>query len=544
MGVRTHDHPGRTAYRGASPSALAAVATGGVAFVLLIANARPLGPSDETGLAGWLLRPVLAAAGLALDLDATGRALVGKLLAAACAAAAAGALFAAVARRHPSREARLAGLVLALGTSLAAAAQSWTGEAPATAAVAFALWLLVRADSDDDPAVAGRAAVPLAAAVALQPSAWVLALLVLVAVVVRFPRSTPRTLAWAVPAAAAAAMLLLGEGGGSAAAAGVSPLALLVSPGRGALVFTPVALVGVAGALRAAAGRGHRLWDAHPESRWLATTLLVAALAHIAFVAVWASGGTRGTWGPALFAPAWALLLLFLPEGTAALRLLGGVLVVISLGIQALGAFAGDDRWSRLYGPASGSARSPWTVVRSPIVFTLHERVVRLAVVSLDGGRLVVREHPVRLLGPTGSRVTFAGDEPEVDGVDATLGDVLLERGARIEDGRLRLSGPGDALFLRVREAARPRRLELRVRGRGAGTLIVEEATFHTAPRVLEEKVGRSWRVRRPYEYAESGGGDVRLRTGGGTLEIESVALVPPGEPENVIRQTTPGTHR
>ena len=56
-----------------------------------------------------------------------GAALVGKALAALFAALAAGALFAAVARRHGPSEARWAGLTLALGTTLAAATHGLVG---------------------------------------------------------------------------------------------------------------------------------------------------------------------------------------------------------------------------------------------------------------------------------------------------------------------------------------------------------------------------------------------------------------------------------
>ena len=100
-----------------------------------------------------------------------------------------------------------------------------------------------------------------------------------------------------------------------------------------------------------------------------------------------------------------------------------------------------------------------------------------------------------------------------------------------------RLSAPGDALFFRVREASRPRRLQLRIVGRGPGFLGVGEQTFWTAARWTEQSVGESFRLRIPYVYAESGGGDVRVESRGpGALEITSVALVPPSEPDGVIR--------
>lgn len=536
MGVRTHDRGSRTLHRGVGPGVGAAVGVAALAFVLLVASGRPLSTSPDAGAAGVLLGLALAVSGLVFDLDPTGRAVVGKMLAALFAAAAAGMLFAAVARRHTLGAARVAGIVLAVGTSLFSAALSWSGEAPATAAVAVALWLLVRGDSEDDPRIAAPAAIPLAAAVVLEPSCWALALVTAAAVFVRFPRAAARLLLWTAPGVAVAAAFVLGANAhpGAAGDAALGPLALLVSPARGALVFTPVALVALAGAV-SALRVGHRIWDAPRASRWLPLTALLAGLTHLAWVAVRGEAGGP-SWGPRHFAPAWPLLLLFLPEGIGLLRLVGSGLVVLSVAVQALGAFAWDGRWDLLYGPGGVSPRSPWSVLRSPVAFQLRERVARPALVAVEGGRLVVREHPLALGGPTGSRVSFDGERPGVFGADATLGNVILEGAARAVEGRLRLEAPGDALFFRVREEARPRRLELRVRGRGNGTLVVEEKTFRTAARRQERPALGSFRARLPYVYAESGGGDVRLRAAGGSLEIESVALVPPSEPEDVVR--------
>jgi hypothetical protein len=202
--------------------------------------------------------------------------------------------------------------------------------------------------------------------------------------------------------------------------------------------------------------------------------------------------------------------------------------------VQALGAFAYDGRWDRLHGDEAGAT---WDPGRSPIVFQVRERVVRPALPAVVDRRLVVREHPLVVAGPAGSRVTFSSGAPRVDGADSTFGHVLLEGGARVVGDRLRLSTPGDALFFRLREGSRLRRLQLRVSGRGPGSLAVAEQTFWTAPRWTERSVGGSFRVRLSYAYAESGGGDVRIVSRGpGTLEITSVALVPPNEPENVIR--------
>ena len=46
------------------------------------------------------------------------------------------------------------------------------------------------------------------------------------------------------------------------------------------------------------------------------------------------------------------------------------------------------------------------------------------------------------------------------------------------------------------------------------------------------------FRVRHPYEFARSGGPDLLVGLGkdAGEADLDSVALVPPSEPENVIR--------
>jgi hypothetical protein len=538
MGVRTYDRRPAPPPRPAGPGLAATAGVSALAFVLLMANGRPVGSPSDGGAASAVLGALVAAAGHFLEVDPTTRAVLGKGLAAVAAALAAGALFSAVARRQSFRDARTAGLVLAVGTTLAAAAQAWSGEAPATAAVALAVLLLVRADVENDPKPASLAALALGVAVVLSSSTWALALVLAAAPFVRFPRHALRLLAGTAPAAALA---LLGVGLAArpplSAPDPESLLALLVSPACGAFVFAPALLVGLAGTLRALRGRSSRPWSVEGR-RWLPIAVLLGAGAHVGAVAL-DGGFARGlSWGPRLMSPVGPPLLVFLPEGLALLRLAGAALVVVSVAVQALGAFAYTGRWDRLHESAGATAAGgTWSLADNPIALRIRERVLVPALVGMDGRRLVVREHPLVVDGATGSRIAFVREVPFVTGADPTLGDALLEGGARIEMGRLRLQAPDDALFFRVQEGVRLRHLELRIHGRGPGTLAVGERTFWTAPRWHEHAVGESFRLRLPWSYAESGGGDIRIvARGGKPLELESADLVPPSTPEDVFR--------
>jgi hypothetical protein len=516
-----------------------------VAFALLIANGRALPAPPTTGLAGFVLETALALGALVFEIDAMGAALVGKALAAFFAALAAGALFSAAARRHGPSEGRWAGLVLAIGTTLAAAAQAWSGEPAATCAVAVAVLLLVRAEEEDRAAPAALAGLPLGLAVALQPSTAALALVLVLAVLVRWRVRGMLVLAWAAPGVLAALGSLLGGPSGAPAAGvppahgpGVALLALLASPARGILLYAPVALVALVGVARALRRPKHRLWDQAQPGRFLPVACLVAAVAHVAWLAV-TSGWDEGPfWGPRLVAPLWPLLLLFLPEGFAALKLLASIVVVVSIGVQALGALSYDGRWDKLYGAQAGSRRAgTWDLGNSPILFQARERVARVAIPALEGRRLTSRQRVFSPRAAAGSFVSFARLPPAPVGADATFDGLRFEGESRFESGALALSKEGDGLAFRVREGARPRRLEIRIVGRGSGRIGVAESGSGSGTRWRDESVAGPFRLRFAYFYADSGGADLRIvLRGGGPVAIESVALVPPSEPENVLR--------
>src|SRR5262249_30078064 len=133
----------------------------------------------------------------------------------------------------------------------------------------------------------------------------------------------------------------------------------------------------------------------------------------------------------------------------------------------------------------------------------------------------------------------FAGERLRLTGADETMQDVHEERGARVQDGRLLLRGRWDGLFLRVTSGARPRPLELRVTGEGTGTLYVGERGFWSeSVRWTSYPMAARCRLRHPSRYATSGGPDVVITLGraAGSADLTSVALVPPGEPDDVLR--------
>ena len=511
MGVRTPESPPQVfETRPVGPPAAVVMAFGMVAFLLLVCNGRPIGGGDDPSVA-----------------------LVGKVVASALSAAAAAVLFKAMGRANGESEARWAAGFFALGTSVWATSQSFGPQPAATLAVSVAILFVLK--GGDHPTWAGRAGLPLGLAVAAWPATTALAAVVAVAVAVRWPRQIPGLVAWGVPGIVVrfVAQPFLPptfttglEGLG--AAVGEGHLGLLVSPAKGLLVFTPLALVAVAGMVRA------WRWGEH----WLVATLGGGFLAHWAVIG--ASSHWHGSpgWGPTTLTTGLPLLFLLLPEGLAALPRLGAFLAALSLAVQVVGAFAYDQRWERLYQRAErpGSPQL-WDAAHSPIPFYLQRRVVIFAVPVVREGKVLIREHRIVLGGPKGSRFTFVGDDVVVKGADATAGDVHLQGGARVQGERLTLSASGDGLFLRVRPVARLRSLELRIIGRGRGVLSVGERTFWSvAPRLREYAVGGDVRIRHPYRYAESGGADLTVAVGRGEASLASVSLVPPGDPENPIQ--------
>jgi hypothetical protein len=491
-------------------------------------------------LPSLLAAPVFALASVVFDLDETGSALAGKLAASLLSAAAAAVLFLAVrARRRGETEALWAAGLFALGTTVWSTSQALWQHPAAVLFLAITLFCLARAE--DDTVWAGRAGLPLALMVAARHSDVVLAGVLAIAIGVRWPR---RLLLFVLCAAPVAGLLLAynawafgspfahgfsGSGSRFSETWGVGQAGLLVSPGRGLFLFSPVAVLAIVGLVRA-----YRFGE-----RWLALALGGAAFAHLLFMGKWGEWHGGESWGPRLLTDALPLLFLFIPEGLEIFPRLTALLGALSIAVQALGAFAYDYRWERLYQrPDTDKTAALWDPARAPILFYLRQGVLIQAAPFLKGRQAVVREHPIVFGDTPGSRIAFGAGGLVVSGSETTFEDAHLQRGARVADDRVRLKGRWDALFLRLRDEARLRKLELRITGRGQGPLYVGERTFWSDPRFHTYAAAGSFVIRHPYQYASSGGGDITVTVGrgGGDVELSSVELVPAGDPLRPFR--------
>ncbi len=491
-------------------------------------------------LPSLLATPVFLVASFFFSLDETGVAFAGKLAASLFSAAAAAFLFLAISRRHPASDARFAAVVFALGTSVWSTSQALWQHPAAVLFLTIALLLALKAE--EDPVWAGRAALPLALVVACRHADVALAAVLAAGILARWPRQVLAFAAWG----AGPALFLLayqwaafgsplehgfsGTLGRFSEPWGRGQLGLLVSPAKGLLVFTPVVLVALAGLVRAVR-RGHE--------RWLPLVAGGAALAHLCLMGRWSEWHGGESFGPRLMTDALPLLLLFLPEGIASVGFVGGILAALGIGVQLVGAFADDGRWERLYQrpPAPGRPEL-WDVARSPLPLYLGRGAFVPSLPAVRDGKLVIRERPVVFFSGRGSRVRFeAPDRIVTQSADATLGDLYLMRGARIDEGYLRLRGRWDGIFLRVLPEARRRKLELRVTGHGKGMLYVGERSFWGGrPQFREYPISGPFRIRHPYLYAQSGGPDLVVTIGraDALASIDAIALVPPTDPERV----------
>lgn len=481
-------------------------------------------------LSGVLAAPVFFAASRLFPLDERGCLLAGKIAASLFSSLAAAFLFLAVKHRRSARDALWAALLFALGTSVWSTSQALWQHPAAVLFLCLALLCVVKAE--EDPAWAGRAGLPLALAVAARHADVALVAALAVGVALRWPRRLPWLALWAVPPAVFVAAYhwvyfgsplrhgFSGTLGRFSAPWGEGPVGLLLAPAKGLFVFTPIVLVALVGLVRAWRG----------GDRWLAGILGAAAAAHWLLMGRWLEWHGGHSFGPRMMTDALPLLAVFLPEGLARLPRLGVGLAAVSVGVQALGAFADDGRWERLYqSPPAPRHRELWQVASSPIPFYLRQRVLILSVPWRRDGRVVFLEHRLVVLGPTGSRIDASGSALRVRGEPESFGDVHLLRGARVREGRIWLRGRSDGLFLRAREEARRGPLTIVVKGEGGGYLYVGETRFTSRTHWSAYPIAGPFEVDYAYDYARSSDADLMVSIGRarGWADITSVEARP-----------------
>lgn len=422
-------------------------------------------------LTALLSAPLFFAFGLFFDLDLSGTQIAGKLTAVILAALATAILACSFARRTSAARAVVAALLFGLGTSVYSTAQAlWQHGATV-------LFLLVAIDAMDrlgdahldERRLSMRAGLALSLAAASRSAAIPMCATLFLFLLNRARRHSFLTLAaGALPAAFVGAYNTTffgapwrfgnGLSGRFFSALPDSLPGLLISPGRGLFVFTPLALLALAGLLRAA------------RTQSLARGLLSAVVIHVVFISTWNEWHGGESFGPRLLTDMLPALCFFLPETLMAMPALGTFLGVISVGIQLLGGWTYDYRWERLHQRGQDFDAALWQWTDLPVGFALREGVVTQGIPGADGRALRLRPYRFAPFGPKGSSIEPAETTLGVSGA-ALVRDVRLERGGRVRDGVILLSHPLDALAFRSLSGSG---LSVRVVGQINGLIAVE----------------------------------------------------------------------
>jgi hypothetical protein len=306
-----------------------------------------------------------------------------KFVAVALAAAAAVLLLALLRRMLPEREAWLMTLVFALGTgNWSTASQALWQHTYGEVAILGCLYAIDRWEEGLADArwewVAGFCA---GCALTIRPSN--IALPVALAVVLSLRRTGPRTWirvfapvtgAGALTAASNLAVFGRVSGGYPPSLGGhfLEGLAgVLFSPGRGLLVYTPVAVFALAALFRRARESGGR-------HRMVIAAAGVFSVCDIGIVAFWPAWWGGYCWGPRLLTDILAPLMILVAAGLPALRGSGWkwaftVAVVYGLVIQAIGVYCyPEGRWDRLPVSVDSHPERLWDWKDNPIARTVR----------------------------------------------------------------------------------------------------------------------------------------------------------------------------
>lgn len=468
-----------------------------------------------------LATPIFYAFRVFFDLDFFGTQIAGKL-AAACLSALATALLAfTFARRRSPSHALVAALLFGLGTSVYSTSQALWQHPAAVLFLVIALMAVEAIDKAAAGATSPRLAAIVAAGALTLSAACRPAMIPMVAwLLFRLVRRLKTRVLWPLAVAAIPALGVAvynatffgapwrfgpATSGRFFAALPGSIAGLLISPARGLLVFTPIAVI----AFAALARRG--------SSSWLARTLLGAVAIHFAFIACWNEWHGGESFGPRLLTDLLPALFFFLPEGLAWRPRIAAVLGLLSVAVQLIGGWTYDYRWERLHQRGADFGGALWSWRDAPVPFALREGVVAQGRPVIDERRLRLRVQRYVPFGAEGSLIEAAGGALRISG-SPMVNHIRLERGARIDGHGITLTHRADAVAFRALEGG-PR--GLRVAGTLHGTLRIESGDA-----TLSTPIDGSFDFKLPLDLVA--GEDVYLRAAAGDLRLTRIGIEPP----------------
>ena len=205
--------------------------------------------------------------------------------------------------------------------------------------------------------------------------------------------------------------------------------------------------------------------------------------------------------------------------------------------MQALGAFAYDYRWERLYQRADEDKTAAlWDPARAPILFYVAPGRADPGGAVPEGPRSSwCASIPSCFRDTPGSRAEFRGGALAVTRQRAPRSRTPTCSAARASwTTGCACAGAGTRCSCALRDEARLRKLELRIAGRGQGPLYVGERTFWSDPRFTHVPgVGRrsSSAIRTNTRRRAAATSRSRSDAAEGKSSSTSVELVPAGDP-------------
>lgn len=403
-------------------------------------------------LPALLAAPLFFAFSLFFDLTPAAIQVAGKLSAALLSSLAVALLAASYQRRFSSGRAMVSALLLATGTSVFSTSQALWQHPSVILFLVVAIEALSRHEAALTEAEKHRPALVAALALALAACARPATIPMCAALFLfLLYRARPRALRLLAVAAAPALMIGVyntmffgapwrfgpGLGGRFGAAFPESIAGLLVSPARGLMVFTPLALLA--------------LWELTRQARRsaLGGALLAAVGVHFLFMSLWNEWHGGESFGPRLLTDLLPALFFFLPDALRAAPRAGAVLGAFSIAVQLLGGWTYDYRWERLHQRGLAFDAALWSWADSPLPFALREGVVIQGMPAVDGRRVRLVARRSTPLAPPGSVIEGTPEGLRISG-PPLLRDGRLERGARVASGYMSLAHPGDALAFRA----------------------------------------------------------------------------------------------